>query len=447
MQPSRIAWTNKSVLKFAGKADPIALIESKTRDLVFRARDAGWVGPPYNPLIIADILGIPAEPNSEVADARTVPTSTGIKIEFNPTRPRERVRFSIAHEIAHSFFPDVAEAVRHRRKPATSSDEWQLEMLCNLAASEFVMPIGSLPSSDSLPKIEDLMIERRKFDVSAEAFLMRVIKTTTKSAMMLCASPIDDDESKPSYRVDYCINSKGTAGGVASGTRIPVSSVIYSCTAIGQTNHAVEGWINNSKATIECVGIPGYPGAMYPRVACIARLGDEGVDGDSLRFVQGDVLKPAGKGPKVICQLVNDQARIWGGGVARHAAKKYPNAQQQFVPWFMRIPRGKRLGLVHFAEVGNELFVASLVAQEGFGTSSSPRIRYASLERCFLSVAQFAKEKSAEVHMPRIGAGQSGGTWATVEEIVRDTLIPRGVRVTVHDLPPKRQAAELGFSF
>ena len=44
--------------------------------------------------------------------------------------------------------------------------------------------------------------------------------------------------------------------------------------------------------------------------------------------------------------------------------------------------------------------------------------------------------------MPRIGAGLSGGDWDIVEEIVRNEVIDKGVPVTVHDLPPKRQSAE-----
>ena len=53
------------------------------------------------------------------------------------------------------------------------------------------MPLGSLPASDSLPRIEQLITDRRKFDVSAEAFLMRVVKTTAEPALMFCASPVD----------------------------------------------------------------------------------------------------------------------------------------------------------------------------------------------------------------------------------------------------------------
>ena len=53
---NQMKWTNKSVLKFAGSADLIDFIEAKARELVLLARDAGWSGPPYNPLAIADLL-------------------------------------------------------------------------------------------------------------------------------------------------------------------------------------------------------------------------------------------------------------------------------------------------------------------------------------------------------------------------------------------------------
>jgi O-acetyl-ADP-ribose deacetylase (regulator of RNase III) len=152
------------------------------------------------------------------------------------------------------------------------------------------------------------------------------------------------------------------------------------------------------------------------------------------------VLNSTGGGPKIICQLVNDLARRWGGGVARAAAQKYPTAHKQFSEWIIKLPRRERLGKVHFADLGNANFLASLVAQEGYGPSSAPRIRYAPLERCFSAVSGFALERKASVHLPRIGTGQSGGDWETVEEIIRDRLVANGISVTIYDLPPSRQS-------
>lgn len=436
-KPAGIQWTNTSVLRLAGGDDPVAVIERKARELVLKARDSGWDGPPFNPIAIADLLKIPVEANGDIADARTVPGSGGLKIEFNPTQARERVRFSIAHEIAHTLFPDVADAVRHRAGPRLA-DDWQLEMLCNLAAAEFVMPLGSLSARAYLSRIEDLMVERRQFDVSAEAFLIRVTKISAEPVLMFCASPTAGENGGVRYRVDYAVASKSAPSFRVAGRIIPVGSAVYSCTAIGYTDRRDEKWLSGKEFTLECVGIPGYPGSVLPRVAGLIRFDESEAGSDILKFVHGDVLDPRGSQPRIICQLVNDQARYWGGGVAKSAAKKFPRAQQEFAAWITSIPRQKRLGEVHFAQAADSIFVASLVGQHGFGESSSPRIRYSALEHCFERVAEFAAEKSATVHMPRIGAGGSGGAWNTVEEIVRDTLVTEGVPVTIYDLPPRR---------
>jgi len=195
-------WTNKSVLALAGGEDPIIAIERKARELVLRARDQGWIGPPFNPIFIADLLKIPVTANASVADACIVSAGGKLQIQFNPTQVRERVRFSIAHEIAHSLFADVAEEVRNRGGNKVAKDDWQLEILCNLAASEFVMPIGSISAREKLASLEDLMAERRKFDVSAEAFLIRATKIANEPVVMFCASPDAAAAGERAYRVE-----------------------------------------------------------------------------------------------------------------------------------------------------------------------------------------------------------------------------------------------------
>ena len=137
-----IKWTNSSVLRFANGRNPIDAIEHTARNQVLVAMDAGWQGPPFSPIALAGIKGIPVEANADVRDARTVAIEGTLRIQFNPTQPRERVRFSIAHEVAHTLFADAADKDRHRGGDG-SRDNWQLEMLCNIAAAEFVMPVGS----------------------------------------------------------------------------------------------------------------------------------------------------------------------------------------------------------------------------------------------------------------------------------------------------------------
>ena len=75
------------------------LINDRWYKLVLNAREKGWQGPPFNPLHIVEMLGVRVEANSSIADARLISSESGPVIEFNPRQPRERVRFSIAHEV------------------------------------------------------------------------------------------------------------------------------------------------------------------------------------------------------------------------------------------------------------------------------------------------------------------------------------------------------------
>ena len=88
-------WTNPSVLQFAGGSDPFSLITEKAKDVVMKAIQAGWQGPPFDPFKLASLLQISTIPREDVLDARILPTgSQRLQIEFNPNRPRGRTRFS-----------------------------------------------------------------------------------------------------------------------------------------------------------------------------------------------------------------------------------------------------------------------------------------------------------------------------------------------------------------
>ena len=134
-------WTNASVLRL-GTDDPVAEITARARSIALAGMDKGWNGPPFDPIALAELLGIDVVANASIRDAQTVPVPRGkVRIEFNPNRPRGRTRYSVAHELAHTLFPDVAEKVRHRGlHHGSGRDDWQLEALCNIGAAELLMP-------------------------------------------------------------------------------------------------------------------------------------------------------------------------------------------------------------------------------------------------------------------------------------------------------------------
>jgi hypothetical protein len=99
--------------------------------------------------LIASLCGLDVQPmstttrQSEQRDAVLIPTTGPRKgtVVYNPTRPSGRVAFSIAHEIAHTFFPNSISGARFRAICTDGSKEAnELERLCDLAASELLMP-------------------------------------------------------------------------------------------------------------------------------------------------------------------------------------------------------------------------------------------------------------------------------------------------------------------
>lgn len=431
-------WTNRSV-KLLGEEDPIRAIVRRARQVTLSAMEEGWSGPPFDPASLARSLDIAVQPREDIADARTVASADGrLSIEFNPNRSRGRVRYSIAHEIAHTFFPDCADAVRHRvSKEEQIGDEWQLEMLCNIAAAELIMPMGSFPDlRERSMSIDDLMALRREYDVSTEALLLRFVRLTNQPCALVAASRQESGGYVGRYRIDYAVASIGWARSMPLGAIVPDASLVSECTAIGFTAKGDEVWPPEERRYhIECVGVPPYPEAVYPRVLGIISDPDDVVRPRSMiRYLVGDAIAPRGDGARIIVHVVNNRSATWGGGFAKQVAIRLSAAQVDFRAWCQH-PGNHALGNTHFYGDPSHLTVASMVAQRGYGRSEVPRISYPALEQCLSAVRDKAINSGASVHMPRIGCGQAGGKWEVVSEFVDAILCQAGVAVTVYDLP------------
>jgi Zn-dependent peptidase ImmA (M78 family) len=431
-------WSNESVKRLAGERDPVEAIIHAAREVVLEAIDKGWSGPPYDPFKLAEMRGIAITPRADIPDARTVTLGQSrFLIEYNPTRPPSRMRYSIAHELAHTLFPNCGERIRNRAKVDVGQDDWQLEALCNVAAAEILMPIGSMAARepDETLSIETVLAARKRFEVSTEAVLIRLVHLSDEPCTAFVASRLSDDKGDQ-YAYDYLIPSRSWKHGLSPGSALPRSSPVAECTAVG---YSAKGRISipgrQEKLRLECIGIPPYPGKVFPRVAGFLSTETRSISENRIEFLLGDVLSPRGNGRKLIAHVVSDATPNWGGrGVAMALKKKWPAAQDGFRHWVDKAGR-RPLGDVHFKEIEPDVEVASMICQKGYGASETPRIRYAAIEKALGLIADRARATGASIHMPRIGCGQAGGSWLLVEELINSVLISAGLSVTIYDMP------------
>jgi len=113
-------------------------------------------------------------------DGRIRPSTDGFTIEIAPS-PQKRQRFTLAHEIGHTYFYDLKLSPPQRILYDDSQDE---ETFCNLFASEVLMPahmvqaeLKQLESNDDkLSPLDYFERLARKFNVSIEAMTRRLIE-------------------------------------------------------------------------------------------------------------------------------------------------------------------------------------------------------------------------------------------------------------------------------
>lgn len=430
-----IAWTHPSVVRLLEANvtdDPLVWIEQRSRETALAAMEQGWTGPPYDSFQLADALGIEVVARQDLDDARLVSVEGRPRIEFNPQRRPARIRFSIAHEIGHSLFDDYAQRTRYRDMDRRRADDWQLEVLCNIAAAEFLMPPGALPvkATEDLNVVR-LLDQRAKLGVSTEALLRRVVRLTGRAVALFAAARVEDS---PSFRLDYVVSSRGWRSPVRAGDRVN-QTVLGTCTAVGYSDARDETW-NEEELHVQAVGVPPYPGDRFPRVVGLIQPSvDRSEHEDGIRYVRGDAAEPRSDGPSIIAHVVNNQAQRWGGhGFARTLMDRYPDARDAYAAW----PSGeRRLGAVQITLAKADVWIASMVAQAGYGPSddAKPRLRLRALSEALHTLADEALRLNADVHMPLIGTGQAGMAWPKVRDLIIDELVDRGVPVTVYLLP------------
>ena len=159
-----------------------------------------------------------------------------------------------------------------------------------------------------------------------------------------------------------------------------------------------------------------------------------------INYVKGDATRPVGEGPKFILHVVNDIG-LWGAGFVLAISRRWMKPEEAYYSMGQRC-NGYALGNIDVVKVEDDLWVINMVGQSGVGQrgSSQPPIRYKAIRRALESVTIECLDseyrglfKAVSVHAPRFGSGLAGGDWNIIEQIINETLLEAGVKVTVYD--------------
>ena len=114
--------------------------------------------------------------------------------------------------------------------------------------------------------------------------------------------------------------------------------------------------------------------------------------------------------------------------------KRWKQPEQQYRQWFKSNDKFS-LGQVQFVQVEKELWVANLIGQHKINKDENGNapIRYEAILEGLEKVAQFAIDKKATIHMPRIGCGLAGGTWDKIEPLINKSLLENELETYVYD--------------
>jgi Zn-dependent peptidase ImmA (M78 family) len=431
-------WKNRSIqllMQENNLEDPIAIIRSKARDLVLQAFEKGWSGPPFDPLQLAKLMKIAVTPNEAISEARILVIKDQFVIEYNPFQRQTRINFSISHELGHSLFTDWTENVRNREEDK-KDDLWELEFLCDVAASEILLPYAEFAEeANTKPlNLQTLLDISNTYRASLEAVFLRFAEVVDKPCAILIAS--FEQEDKKRLYVDYFKASGSSTLKIPGGYIIPENSKAYECINSGWTSQGLEQWEGfGERYNVFAIGLPPLKKHKRQRVGIfIAPEHFDDKPPKAIYKVNGDATKPRGAGKKIIVQVVNTTAAV-GFGFGRAMAVQWPTSKQVLQEW-----KGQpdfKMGESRLTQLNHETYVFQILAQHGIRPKQEGEsiLSYTGLQKGLEELRQLATDLQASVHMPMIGAGQAKGDWNIIAGIVYDELVTHGIEVTVYVLP------------
>jgi hypothetical protein len=171
----------------------VSAIQRRARELVATATALGWEGPPFAVEELASLRGLKVSLDPGLKPDQDACVMPGIVL-LNPHKSRVRRRYSVAHEVGHTMFPDYASALeRAGRLWRRDGDDSEFERLCQVAGAEFLFPLESFVAAVGREGhgIGAALRLAEAFDASPEATVRRMVETDDTAAIGLFLRPTD----------------------------------------------------------------------------------------------------------------------------------------------------------------------------------------------------------------------------------------------------------------
>jgi Zn-dependent peptidase ImmA (M78 family) len=140
--------------------------------------ESGMVEPPFSPEVYAPLRSVKQVLYRDMKiDGRLIPSNNDFIIELRKDRSTERINFTFAHELAHTFFYESVPSIKYRTLETNYSEyDEEEEKLCDIAASELLMPapVFSKIVKDFSPSPQALKRISQLFKTSLQATLIKL---------------------------------------------------------------------------------------------------------------------------------------------------------------------------------------------------------------------------------------------------------------------------------
>lgn len=145
---------------------------------------------------------------------------------------------------------------------------------------------------------------------------------------------------------------------------------------------------------------------------------------NKIEYIKGDLFNNIPQYPtnKIIIPHIVNNLKIWGSGFVIPLGNYFPKAKNEYISMD---EKHICLGNTQIIDVGNNIFVANMFAQDGISPKSTGTtnkivqnpIRYGALAKCLLTINSYCTSDTM-ILSPKFGSLRAGGDWSIIENLI-----------------------------